>query len=117
MTAHAPARLLQGVFVDLAVFHDQLEVVLVIHHHFDVFQRIALEYQQVSISTGLNDAQCTVQIGAAFPDMANSWPLLPVICCNCSMFVKYVARYANSSNLLAEAWRYDKCCDLSQRCL
>ena len=40
MTAHIPALLLQDIFVDLAVFHDQLEVVLVIQHHFDIVQRV-----------------------------------------------------------------------------
>ena len=39
LEALAPARLLQGVFVDVAVFHNQLEVVFVIHHHFDIVQR------------------------------------------------------------------------------
>ena len=35
VTAHTPALLLQGIFVNLPVFHNHLEVVLVIHHHVD----------------------------------------------------------------------------------
>ena len=51
VTAHTPALLLQGIFVNLAVFHNQLEVVLGIHHHFDIVQWITLKNQQVGIST------------------------------------------------------------------
>ena len=40
VTAHTPAQLLQGIFVNFSVFHDQLEVVLVIQHHIDIVQRV-----------------------------------------------------------------------------
>ena len=40
VTAHTPALLLQRILVDLAVFHDQLKVVLIIQHHIDIVQRV-----------------------------------------------------------------------------
>ena len=62
VTAHTLALSLQRTFVDLSIFHDQLEAVLVIYHHFDVLQWIAIDNQQVGISTGLNDAHLLVCI-------------------------------------------------------
>ena len=54
VTAHTPALLLQSFFVDISVFHDQLEVVLVIQHHIDIIQRITQRDARGSIYSNAN---------------------------------------------------------------
>jgi len=57
---HTPPRSIQKrVFVDRAVLHDDLEIVLRIGHQVEVFQRIALNEQQVGGSGGALPCQPT----------------------------------------------------------